>query len=88
VTPRIAGGLLCAGLFFAAMFWMTRAETSVECTVCIRYGGSESCATVSGPDERQARMQAASTACAPLSAGVTQGMECSRTPPSTARCTP
>jgi hypothetical protein len=85
---RIAGGLLVAALFFAALFYVTRAETSVECTICIRYGGSENCATVSGPDEQQARMQATSTACAPLSAGVTQGLECSRTPPSMARCTP
>lgn len=85
---RIAGGILSAVLFFAAMFYVTRSETTVECTVCIRFRGAENCATVSGPDEEQARMQATTTACAPLSSGVTQGMECSRTPPSMVRCTP
>ena len=84
---RVAGGILLAVLFFAAMFYVTREETSVECTVCIRFGGAENCATVSGPDEQQARMQATSTACAPLSNGVTEGMECNRTVPSMARCT-
>lgn len=83
---RLAGGLLLAALFLAAIFYVTRTETAVECTVCIRYGGAENCATVSGPDEQQVRMQATSTACAPLSSGVTEGMECSRTPPSMVRC--
>lgn len=73
-------------LFLAAMVYVTTAETSVECTVCIRYAGAENCATVSGPDEQQTRMQAATTACAPLSSGVTEGMECTRTPPRSARC--
>ncbi len=77
---------MVAALFFAAMFYVTTAETSVECTVCIRYGGGENCATVSGPDEQQVMMQAATTACAPLSNGVTEGMECTRTPPRSARC--
>ena len=83
---RVAGGLLCAALFLAAMLYVTRAETAVECTVCIRFGGRENCATVSGPDEQQARMQATTTACAPLSNGVTEGMECNRTPPTTSSC--
>jgi hypothetical protein len=79
------GVLLCA-LFLAALYWVTVAETSVECTVCMRFGGGERCATVKGPDEEQAMMQAVSTACAPLSSGVTQGMECNRTPPWSATC--
>lgn len=83
---RIAGGILCAVLFFAALFYVTRSESAVECTVCIRFRGNENCATVSGPDEQQARMQATSTACAPLSSGVTEGMECSRTAPSRVSC--
>ncbi len=83
---RLAGGLVLAALFFAALFYVTTAETSVECTVCMRYRGAENCATVSGPDARQAMMQATSTACSPLSSGVTEGMECDRTPPLKATC--
>jgi hypothetical protein len=84
---RVALGLLIAAAFLAALLYVTAAETSYECSVCVRYGGAESCATVSGPDEEQAMMQAVSTACAPLANGVTEGMECSRTPPRSARCT-
>jgi hypothetical protein len=83
---RVLAGVVIAAIFLAAMFWVTTAETSVECTVCIHYGGAENCATVSGPDQELALMQAATTACAPLSNGVTEGMECTRTPPRSARC--
>jgi hypothetical protein len=84
---RVAGGLLVGVLFIAALIYVTTAETSVECTVCIRFGGAENCATVSGPDPRQAMMQATTTACAPISSGVTEGMKCDRTPPMKAECT-
>lgn len=83
---RVLAGILVAAAFFAAMYYVTTAETAVECTVCIAFGGAENCATVSGPDEQQARMQAATTACVPLSNGVTEGMQCTRTPPRSARC--
>lgn len=84
---RAVAGVLMAAGFLAALFYVTSRETSYQCSVCIRYRGAESCATVSGPDEEQAMMQAVTTACAPLSSGVTEGMECSRTPPVSARCT-
>lgn len=84
---RVVVSLLIAAGFLAVMFYVTAAETSYECSVCIRYRGSENCATVAGPDEEQAMMQAVSTACAPISSGVTDGMECNRTPPRSARCT-
>ncbi|MFP6630761.1 MAG: hypothetical protein VCC67_17165 [Myxococcota bacterium] len=83
---RILAGVVIAAIFLVAMLYVTATETSVECVVCIRYGGGENCATVSGPDEEMARMQATTTACVPLSRGVTQGMECARTPPRSARC--
>lgn len=78
---------MLAALFFGALLYVTAEETAVECTVCIRFGPGENCATVSGPDRDQAMSQAATTACAPLSSGVTEGMECNRTPPRSATCT-
>lgn len=79
-------GILVAAFFLAAMFYVTRSETTVECSVCIQFNGVENCATVSGPDQAQAMMQATSTACAPISSGVSDGMKCTRTPPRSARC--
>lgn len=75
---RVAAGILAAVVFFAALYFVTLAESSVRCTVCHDYGGGSSCDTVSAPDRRQAVAQAVSTACAKLAGGVTQTMECTR----------
>lgn len=83
---RIALGIFAAAAFFAALYFVTVAETSVTCTVCHDFGGGSSCDTVSAPDRDQAVAQAVSTACRKLSSGVTQGMECSRTPSRTVTC--
>jgi hypothetical protein len=84
---RIAAGLVCAAVFFAALYYVTLAESSVSCTVCLDFGGGQSCKTVAAPDREQAIAQAMSTACASLSAGVTQGMSCMRTRPRSTTCT-
>ena len=84
---RIAAGLTCAAAFFVALYFVTLAESSVSCTVCLEFGGGESCNTVAAPDREQAIAQAMATACANLSGGVTQGMSCTRTPPRSTTCT-
>ena len=83
---RAAIGTLLAALFLGAMFYVTLAESSVECNVCLEYAGRSECATVSAPDRDQAIMQAVTTVCANLTSGVTSGMKCSRTPPTSSSC--
>ena len=84
---RVAGGLVAAAAFFVAMYFVTVAESSVSCTICLDYRGGSSCDTVSAPDRDQAIAQAVSTACAKLAGGVTQSMECGRTQPRQVSCT-
>jgi hypothetical protein len=83
---RKLGGLFAAALFNAALLSTTLAESGAECEVCVDYGGRSSCQTVSAPDSAQAIQQATATACAILSSGVTAGMACNSTPPSSTRC--
>lgn len=83
---RVAGGVLCALVFLGAMYFVTLAETSVECSVCVSYNGRNECTTASAGDRNGAIAQALSSACAGLSSGVTQVMECNRTPPVSTRC--
>ena len=83
---RVAGGLLAAVVFFVAMYFVTLSESSVSCTVCHDFAGNSSCDTVSAPDRNQALAQAVSTACTKLASGVTQTMECTRTPSRTVSC--
>ena len=84
---RIAGGLLIAAAFFAALFYVTLAESSVRCTACVTFGDRSECSTVAAPDRDQAVMQAVATSCSILASGVTQGMQCTRTPPTSVSCT-
>ena len=83
---RTLGGLVAVALFIAALFYTTLSETGVECEVCMEYHGRSSCKTVTAPDRPQAIQQAAATACAILSSGVTAGMECNSLPATMTRC--
>ncbi|MEM7410183.1 MAG: hypothetical protein AAF430_08125 [Myxococcota bacterium] len=83
---RVAAGVLLAGIFFAALVWTTLGQTAVTCEVCLTFAGREACRESSGADREQARAMAQSTACAVLSSGVTQGLQCQRVVPSRTRC--
>ncbi len=80
---RVAIALLFVGALLYATFGMGEAE----CEVCLEFRGRNACATVSAQNREEAIQQASSTACAGISAGVTQAMECSRTFPESVRCT-
>jgi hypothetical protein len=77
--------LLGAG-FVAALIWTTLAHSPVECEVCLDYRGESVCRTVAAGSEDEALAQAISNACGILSRGVTQGIECQRTPPRSHAC--
>jgi hypothetical protein len=83
---RVAIGILLAAAFFAALAWATLRETAVSCEVCVAFQGRSACRTSSGPAAEEATAMAHSVACAELSSGVTQGMACRRTPPTSVAC--
>lgn len=51
------------------------------CEVCMEFQGRTNCATASGTTEEEAVRTATDTACATISAGMTESIQCSRTPP-------
>jgi hypothetical protein len=57
-----------------------------RCEVCIAFEGHSACRTVEGATEDEARDGATTNVCALLSAGVTDTLRCSRTPPTKAAC--
>ena len=70
---------------FAGLAWMTvRGQTA--CEVCVAYQGREACRTASATTSEEARRQAQSTACAMVTGGVTQGIECQRSEPTRLSC--
>jgi hypothetical protein len=83
---RVWLGTLLGAAFLAAMIWTTLAQSGAECEVCLEYRGDSVCRTAAASDADTATQQAIATACAILSQGVTQGLECQRTPPRSLRC--
>ena len=49
--------------------------------VCMEFKGRTNCAVASGTTKEEAIRTATDTACATISAGMTESIQCSRTPP-------
>jgi hypothetical protein len=81
-------GWLLGAVFLAALLWSTFAGTGAECEACLDFHGESACRTVAAADADTAAQQAIASVCAVLSGGVTQGLECQRTPPRSLRCDP
>jgi hypothetical protein len=77
---------LVGAAFAASLVWSTFQQVGVECEACVDYRGASICRSVAAADEREAARQAQANACATLAQGVTQGLECDRTPPRSLRC--
>ncbi len=52
-----------------------------RCEVCITYNGRTNCAVASGTTRKEAQGSATNTACASISGGVTQTIQCGNTVP-------
>ncbi len=53
----------------------------VTCEVCMTFNGRSKCAKASGTNREEAQRTATDTACAPISSGMTDSIQCSNTPP-------
>ena len=79
-------GILIGALFVGAMVYAVMAESQVECEVCVVYRGETACRKSTAVDRKQAISGAVTSACAVLSSGVTNGLQCSSTPPRSQTC--
>lgn len=84
---RTAVGTLLGLAFIAAVIWSAFEATQVQCEICVEYKGRSACSTAQAADVLQAEAQALSGACSQVTGGVTETLECDRTPPVTRRCT-
>jgi hypothetical protein len=74
-------------LFMGFVVWRSLHLQGVRCEVCISYNGLSQCRTVEGEREQDAHQAAVGNVCAYLASGVTDGMACTRTPPTKSVCT-
>ncbi|MGH7538339.1 MAG: hypothetical protein ACREMF_06875 [Gemmatimonadales bacterium] len=78
--------LVVVGLVVVLFFYLTTAQASTRCEVCVTYGGRTNCASATGRSEADAREGAQTTACGPLASGMDASIACGRTPPSSVQC--
>jgi len=87
VNPRklallaVAGFLLLAGI----MTWMMLSGRRHRVEVCMEYRGRTVCRTAAGATREEAVRTATDNACALLAGGMTDSMQCGRTPPKSVR---
>lgn len=74
-------GLIVVVTIVTAVVYSTMQLRQHTCRVCVTYNGRTNCAKVSGSTKEEAIQTGISTACAPISSGVTQTIQCGNTPP-------
>ena len=83
---RTAVGAALGIAFIAAVIWAAFEATQIQCEVCVEFQGRSACSTAQAADAVQAEAQALSGACSQVTGGVTETLECDRTPPKTRSC--
>jgi hypothetical protein len=83
---RVLAGLGIAAVVIAVLYYASLAGSQVTCEACLEFGGRSECRTASGSDREEAVSGAISGVCAVLAGGVTEGLQCQRTPPRSVRC--
>ena len=58
-----------------------RDVTGYSCEVCVTYNGRTNCAKAKGASREEAQRTAQDTACATISAGMTESIQCSNVVP-------
>jgi hypothetical protein len=82
VTLGIIGGsLLLGGLIYGSM---TVVQT--ECELCVEFHGQRQCRRGSGTNEKDAQNAAIRAACAVMSNGMAESIQCQNTTPLDVQC--
>jgi hypothetical protein len=79
----IAFGLIVLGV----LIYSTMNLQKISCEVCVTYRGQNNCSTAAGTTREEAVRTATDVACAPISNGMTESIQCSNTPPKSVNCT-
>ncbi len=78
---------LAAALALGAfLLYNTLASQAFACTVAVDYQGRHGSATASAATIKDAKQQAQTTACGPITSGMNESIACSNTPPAKTEC--
>ncbi|HAK36962.1 MAG: hypothetical protein QGG38_00965 [Nitrospinaceae bacterium] len=75
--------LVFIGYLSFSMIW---SGSKYQCEICVEYKDVKSCQAVEGMEKQDTIMTGISTACAAVTNGRTESLECSQTPPVKMQC--
>ncbi len=78
--------LLAFLLLAAIMITTSLLGAKVECEVCVTYNGRTRCGTAAAPEKNEALRTATTAACATLTSGRAESMDCERIEPASSTC--
>jgi len=70
----------------AFVVWSSFQVSAVECEVCVRFEGRETCRAASAATRDEALRSATDNACALLTSGMTNSIRCQQAEPSKTEC--
>jgi hypothetical protein len=78
--------LLAIGAFGGLLYATTLSQSTVECEACMSFNGADVCRSVRAASREAAAQRAAQNACAILTRGVTDVIQCQASAPRSLRC--
>lgn len=86
MTRKIAKVAIVVALLAVPLAFALSQGRRVTCEVCVSFQGRQICERSSAAERGDAMMQAQNTACSRISSGVTEGIQCNKTPPFSSEC--
>lgn len=81
MSKPVWAACLFVAIVLIAVIYFSMGLRQFTCEVCMEFQGRINCATASGTTREEAVRTATDTACATISGGMTESIQCSRTTP-------
>ena len=83
---RVLSFLAVVALLVGGLVYGSFRAVQVDCEVCVEFNGKTECRRGSGANQEEAHAAAQRAACATISFGMAESINCQRTPPKTIQC--
>lgn len=81
MSKPVWAACLFVAIVLIAVIYFSMGLRQFTCELCMEFQGRTNCATASGTTREEAVRTATDTACATISGGMTESIQCSRTTP-------
>ncbi len=72
--------------FIGFVVWSAQSGGQSHCQVCMTFGGMKNCASAAGTTIEEAERAARTAACATITSGVTESIQCDHSAPTSRSC--